>query len=643
MTSLCRCDQPVFEGKLPEVIWRCIQCGTEVPKDEELKYPDIQNEVRKKTVSRSSLSLSWPRNFPYNEDDDTADQVFDILEEDRQRRARLAGFSYPRKRKRPLGLTRRRTPDQAEFPYYPYKPLSVQTCTKEEPLFRILLLAPGSQEDPLHGELITETLSNQPKYEALSYTWADDTGDRRRRKPLYLGNQWRRLPITKNCEAALRRFRDETETRSLWVDLVCINQEDDDERRQQVELMPEIYSMAQKVLAFLGTGSKRISDAMFALNSDNQSSREYGSHSYYINVIKELFSLPYFSRVWIIQELALARDASFYHSYDLQSLGLHHSREKVEYMLKMVVAERITPLWLQHCGKLKLSTWEETGNLVFGGMSSEASMPQDKIFAFFGMINGASAEGLVTDYDITVEEIYTGMAAFLISKDHLVDILVRANRGKSLEAVHGQPLYLPSWVPDFRCAAPGNRLDLGPQFRPVYIQTDSYDLRAQHVPETVLSRTGSLVIHGYRVLGEVSQKKLDSDYTYKYKSGIEVVIKFETEFNSTIDIIVLPCTKDSEPYALHLRKTNAYSHIHCYIFVGLCKIGLPYAYAGSDEKIMLHPKYFRGYDFSDSQLMSDFIERNSYLEVDFSPWRLQFSQVSEEITYKLSVNISQVS
>ncbi|KAI2780409.1 heterokaryon incompatibility protein-domain-containing protein [Daldinia loculata] len=341
MTSLSAYNHPVF-NKSPEVSG-CDHCLTPVSEDEELQDPSTREEVRHRVLERSSLNLSWPSSVQYNNDNDLADRVIRVLEESVYNLNQTNPISHPNDGGDPTVHPPIQNANPKTYRYYQYQ--SLETTTH----LRILRLSQGEPEDPLHGRLLIASIEitrTMLEYEAISYTWANEAGDSRTRRLLYLDNNWYRLPITENCEAALRRFRDRKKARFLWVDSVCINQEDADERCKQVGLMPEIYSRAQKVLVYIGEGSKDTSDAMFALNSDGKSSQGYGKVGHYFKEIKSLFSLPYFSRVWVIQELALARDASFYHGFDPQSLELQHSREKFGRIFKEFHAEEVLPLWL---------------------------------------------------------------------------------------------------------------------------------------------------------------------------------------------------------------------------------------------------------------------------------------------------------
>ncbi|KAF4563714.1 hypothetical protein EYR36_002955 [Pleurotus pulmonarius] len=103
--------------------------------------------------------------------------------------------------------------------------------------------------DRLHGELVAISLAHPPEYTALSYTWGDPTFD----SEIIVNG--RRLPITSSLEAALRTLQgsaDDAEYLSLWIDQICINQNDTNDKSVQVPLMKQIYASATQTIAWLG-------------------------------------------------------------------------------------------------------------------------------------------------------------------------------------------------------------------------------------------------------------------------------------------------------------------------------------------------------------------------------------------------------
>ncbi|KAK0633784.1 heterokaryon incompatibility protein-domain-containing protein, partial [Immersiella caudata] len=114
---------------------------------------------------------------------------------------------------------------------------------------RLLELAPGEPADPLKCTLSVERLKGVrgcPPYVALSYVWG--SSDRAHE----LECNGHKVLITQTLEAALRHLRDQAENRCLWIDQICINQDNDEDRTHQLHIMKRIYQMATKVVSWLG-------------------------------------------------------------------------------------------------------------------------------------------------------------------------------------------------------------------------------------------------------------------------------------------------------------------------------------------------------------------------------------------------------
>ncbi|KAF8853762.1 HET-domain-containing protein [Acephala macrosclerotiorum] len=121
---------------------------------------------------------------------------------------------------------------------------------------RLISLLPGDFSDDIYCQLSVVSLDGNPVYEALSYVW----GDASQKLPIFLNGE--HFNVTKNLESALRHLRCPTITRKLWVDAICINQDNISERSQQVGIMDAIYGKTAEVLIWLGKEQEE-SDEIF--------------------------------------------------------------------------------------------------------------------------------------------------------------------------------------------------------------------------------------------------------------------------------------------------------------------------------------------------------------------------------------------
>lgn len=127
---------------------------------------------------------------------------------------------------------------------YQYVPLTAPTS------IRLLRLFPSSsQSAPLEITLTEVDLDGGPQYEALSYAW----GDKKEKAAILCHGKT--IEVTPNCESALRQLRLATKPRSLWIDVLCIDQSSLNERNHQVSMMGNIYSAATRVIVWLGNGT----------------------------------------------------------------------------------------------------------------------------------------------------------------------------------------------------------------------------------------------------------------------------------------------------------------------------------------------------------------------------------------------------
>jgi hypothetical protein len=130
--------------------------------------------------------------------------------------------------------------DSVRYQYQPFAKDNNEGST------RLLQLLPGATGEPIKGSIVNVNLCDNPGYEALSYCWGDAVNTIR----IYIGKQY--IDVTRNLHDALVKLRDKEDSRTLWIDAICIDQCNVSERSQQVGIMRQIYKQAKKTLVWLG-------------------------------------------------------------------------------------------------------------------------------------------------------------------------------------------------------------------------------------------------------------------------------------------------------------------------------------------------------------------------------------------------------
>jgi hypothetical protein len=180
--------------------------------------------------------------------------------------------------------------------------------------FRLLCLEPGDKDSEIHCTLATFELQSAPTYEALSYAWGDAVLSRE------ITCNGSSLKVTSNLHDALQYLRQIDGKRTMWIDAVCIDQTNDQERTAQVGIMKNIYSNSDHVVIWLGKETDDDETAFAILEQYRKLFAEHGQvdigpmetivyklalpaeDSKDWTALIKLFQKPWFQRIWVIQE-----------------------------------------------------------------------------------------------------------------------------------------------------------------------------------------------------------------------------------------------------------------------------------------------------------------------------------------------------
>ncbi|TPX09015.1 uncharacterized protein E0L32_001724 [Thyridium curvatum] len=189
---------------------------------------------------------------------------------------------------------------------------------------RALSLNSGDFDDPISCSLQVVSLQDQPIYRALSYVWGTAPPN------ITISINGHETQITPSLAATLRRIRHPASSSAtadgslIWIDAICINQADLAERGSQVKLMGRIYRQASRVLIWLGEGTEHSDWALDRLNDASvrsslvtlkTESRQPTLEEIRIKIIidRDLEMRSYWTRTWVVQEMALAQNDPVVH------------------------------------------------------------------------------------------------------------------------------------------------------------------------------------------------------------------------------------------------------------------------------------------------------------------------------------------
>ena len=129
----------------------------------------------------------------------------------------------------------------------------------------------------------------------------------------------KRFIVQENLYQCLRYLRSSVEPLYLWIDAICINQQDLDEKNHQVRQMASIYQRSHETILWLGQGD-RYTDALLQwygmdeyvdahpsayLRRTNGPLRG-STHIVLEKGLQSIIDNPYWLRLWIVQEVILA-------------------------------------------------------------------------------------------------------------------------------------------------------------------------------------------------------------------------------------------------------------------------------------------------------------------------------------------------
>ncbi|KAK5729767.1 hypothetical protein LTR17_011633 [Elasticomyces elasticus] len=295
-----------------------------------------------------------------------------------------------------------------------------QDVKRNQQCIRLLRLSSGVGDEPINCHLYTVELDNAGCFEALSYVWGTSIAER----PVLVDGK--PCAVTENLLTALVNLRRPDSDRTLWVDSICINQKNVLERNDQVQKMGSIYGHAQRVLVWLGLATEASQEAFdFLFRSYQNSPRnrvELMEDQGWI-AMKDLYQRMYWTRVWIVQEVALAKQAVLVCGHtelpwrcvsELRKARNHiwpQNLSSGESDFRRSTIARLDDVRVRS-RKETLDMW----SLLESFPDLQCYDIHDKIYGFLGLANDCSNAAIPVDYSNSVQQLFEDVVRFRYQK-----------------------------------------------------------------------------------------------------------------------------------------------------------------------------------------------------------------------------------
>ena len=291
-------------------------------------------------------------------------------------------------------------------------------------------------------------------FTAISYTWGDPYANS---QSLLVDDI--ELTIPQSSAAVIRHFTKCFEDFTIWIDAVCINQEDLQEKGVQVGYMKDVYQGADQVFIWLGdeeADSTLAFEQLRKLGAERPETTPIEgvkSNPECRKAMYKLFSRPWFNRVWVIQELALGRN-----------VVVASGKDRVDWNVFARALSQMTDSVDSHVeffgpsipsGVINVETMSFVRDLVVSGtppsmemvlrvmLTFQATNPSDKVFGLLGLIADGDDPAFEPDYTLYPQEVYLRCITAFVERGHLQFL---SQAGIGLPRAFSD---LMSWVPDF--------------------------------------------------------------------------------------------------------------------------------------------------------------------------------------------------
>jgi hypothetical protein len=383
---------------------------------------------------------------------------------------------------------------------------------------RLLRILPGCGSSEIQCELKVANLALLPKFEALSYVWGCPDPAQE------IDLDGHHVSVTRNLFAALTRLRLPDKERLIWIDALCIDQGNQQERESQVLLMRDIYSMPERVIVWLGEDEGQAAEAITVIKRAaeyfySEIGKTSNDNIWYSDLeaiktednifatenrpglppikpgeidlgwapVKWFYDRPWFRRIWVVQEVAFSQVIMYVGDLEVDWQTVVSAATWMFRKEYAMVVSCEYAMWMH--GARRIGDDLVLALRLF--QDNEATNPRDKVFALLGLLKRSSRHNplLRPNYSKPVADVYSDAFRYMIQF---------CNDGKLLRLINSQnkPLAeadeaFPSWVPRFDLASPLKHSN--PLHPETSEQSQSQPLLVKSIDSKVLILKGAII------------------------------------------------------------------------------------------------------------------------------------------------------
>lgn len=365
----------------------------------------------------------------------------------------------------------------------------------------IRVLTPVPSSGALKWRCRHQDVESEESFCAISYVWGEDT--RSIQTSIYIDDH--PVDVGPNALSCLETYAALDTALPVWIDALCIDQQNSDEKLQQIPLMGEVYSLAERVLVHLGESYRifkkesepdlditAVMSALEKLKISHDRSHVHFNRAIPIALTRNQYALcdlmtkPWWARVWTMQEYVLAREVAFVYGnaiiegsvllrffelYKLLNLAELESLMDPDRFMFQVAGSGSKEVFQPSDARISLAELQlmrsqllaRTANddarlradlvVLTSSFRRQATVPSDHILGLMGMLQSIVLASVQTRLRSTKQDIFTSVARA---------VLTNPARHESFALLHYTDTVLkleqmPSWTPNFSsrlCAVP---------------------------------------------------------------------------------------------------------------------------------------------------------------------------------------------